>query len=33
MTGEALDHHEVLATGRDSATGLGTLLAEVLSAL
>ena len=33
MTGEALDHHEVLAAGRDSATGLGALLADVLSAL
>jgi purine-nucleoside phosphorylase len=33
MTGEALDHHEVLAAGRDSATGLGALLAAVLSAL
>ena len=33
MTGEALDHNEVLAAGRDSATALGTLLAAVLSAL
>lgn len=33
MTGEPLRHDEVLAAGRDSAAGLGTLLAGVIAAL
>ncbi|MBW1601961.1 purine-nucleoside phosphorylase [Streptomyces sp. JJ66] len=31
MTGEPLNHEEVLQAGRDSATRMGTLLAQVLS--
>jgi purine-nucleoside phosphorylase len=33
ITGNALDHEEVLAAGRAAATGLGELLAQVLSKL
>ncbi len=32
MTGEPLDHQEVLATGRDSAVALGELLAALVAA-
>ncbi len=31
MTGEALDHEEVLAAGKAAATGLGELLAQILN--
>ncbi|MTD14217.1 purine-nucleoside phosphorylase [Nakamurella sp. YIM 132087] len=31
MTGEPLDHEEVLQTGRDAAARMGTLLADVLT--
>ena len=30
MTGEPLNHEEVLQAGRDSATRMGSLLAQVL---
>ena len=33
MTGEPLNHEEVLQTGRDAATRMGTLLAQVLGRL
>jgi purine-nucleoside phosphorylase len=33
MTGEPLDHEEVLAAGRDAATRMGGLLGQVLGAL
>ena len=33
MTGEPLNHEEVLATGRDSAVRMGALLAEVMARL
>lgn len=33
MTGDALDHEEVLAAGKAAATGLGELLAQVLAKL
>ena len=33
MTGEHLDHHEVLDVGRRSATRMGELLAEIISEL
>ena len=33
MTGEPLNHEEVLATGRDSAVRMGDLLAEVMARL
>jgi purine-nucleoside phosphorylase len=33
MTGEPLNHEEVLATGRDAATRMGGLLSQVLSRL
>lgn len=33
ITGESLDHREVLAVGRESATRMGALLAEVVAAL
>lgn len=33
MTGDALDHEEVLAAGKAAATGLGELLAQVLGKL
>jgi purine-nucleoside phosphorylase len=33
MTGEPLNHEEVLEAGRDSATRMGSLLAQVLNRL
>ena len=33
MTGEPLDHEEVLEAGREAATRMGALLSQVLSRL